>query len=113
MPITYYDIADATPEEDGWVDIERIYCFDWDAFDKALMDQLEAVFKLLPEARRMDSDGCYWWYADDEDVEGGYLTAGVEPPGLQVFGTLQVREWEKWDSVFQEKAAGFPMRQID
>ncbi|MEZ6143003.1 MAG: hypothetical protein R3B84_20760 [Zavarzinella sp.] len=97
---------------DGWLDIERIYCFDWDAFDRDDMDRLRAIFASLPQSKKHDAHDCHWWYAEQDDPEHGYLTAGVEPPGLQVFGTLPLREWEAWDRAFQERAAGLPVRQV-
>jgi hypothetical protein len=112
MGVPFYDCSEHEPTTDGWLDIERIYCLDWDAFSRADMDRLRALFSALPQSKQHDAYGCHWWYADDDDTEGGYLTAGIEPPGLHVFGTLPAREWAAWDRAFQEKAVGFPIRQF-
>jgi hypothetical protein len=82
--------------------MERIYCFDWDSFAQGDMDHLRAIFALLPHWRNHDANDCHWWYSEREDTENGYLTAAVEPPGLQVFGTLPIREWVAWDRAFQD-----------
>jgi hypothetical protein len=113
MSILFYDTKSLEPSDDGWVDIERIYCFDWDAFDGALMDRLRQIFLALPGSRKLDADDCHWWYSDREDIEHGYLTAGVEPPGLQVFGTLPIAAWEEWERDFQVRAEGLPVRVLE
>lgn len=112
MGIPYYDCADMDPTPDGWLDIERVYCFDWDAFGTEDMSRLRSVFEALPGSRKHDPDDCHWWFADHADVEGGYLTAGIEPPGLQVFGTLPVEEWIGWEREFRRLADGFPVRSV-
>jgi hypothetical protein len=112
MTVPYYDTKPFEPLDDGWVDVERIYCFDWDAFDLALMDRLRDIFHELPQSRRHDSDDCHWWYSDRQDFNKGYLTAGVEPPGLHVFGTLPLALWETWDREFQIRTAGLPFRDL-
>jgi hypothetical protein len=112
MTVPFYDTKPLEPSDDGWVDVERIYCFDWDAFDRALMDRLRDIFRELPQSRTHDHDDCHWWYSDREDIDQGYLTAGVEPPGLQVFGTLPLALWEAWDREFQTRATGLPVRDL-
>lgn len=108
--IPFYDISADTADEQGWLDIERVYCFDWDAFDLSLMERLRALFESLPKSRKQDAGGCHWWFSDHEDLDNGYLTAGVEPPGLHVFGTLPLSSWLSWDEAFQRAAHGFPCR---
>jgi hypothetical protein len=112
MAVPFYDNKPLEPREDGWVDIERIYCFDWDAFDRSLTDRLRSIFQELPSYRKHDTDDCHWWYSDREDIEQGYLTAGWEPPGLQVFGTLPLGDWQEWDHAFQSRATGLPIRDL-
>jgi hypothetical protein len=113
MAIPYYDNLPLEPSEDGWVDVERIYCFKWDAFDRAQMDHLRAIFGTLPQSKGPDEHDCHWWFSDYDDFDGGYLTAGVEPPGLQVFGSLPVPSWEEWDRALQAGAAGLPVRTLE
>jgi hypothetical protein len=71
--IPFYDNKALDPDEDGWVDVERIYLFDWDKFDGPLLDRLRAVFATLPQSRKGDTDDCHWWYSDREDIETGCL----------------------------------------
>lgn len=108
--IPFYDNYPPEPDADGWVDIERIYCFDWDAFDKALWDSMAERVASLPEYR---SSASGWaWFSDHEDIENGYLHASVEPPGLQIYGTLKLETWQEWDRLFQAAAAGLPARDM-
>jgi hypothetical protein len=110
--IPFYDNKDLDPDADGWVDVERIYCFDWNKFDQPLMDRLRTIFATLPQSKKHDRQDCHWWYSDREDIERGYLTAGPEPPGLHVFGSLQFKVWEEWDQAFQAAATGLPVRDL-
>lgn len=109
----YYDNLSMEPDSEGWVDFERIYCFAWDDFDNDAMDRLWTLIRTIPRFVTQSSDGCYWWYSDREDVETGYLTVGVELPGLQVFGTLPLSCWESWQHEFQHRVTGFPVRKLD
>lgn len=113
MPVPFYDNKPLEPENDGWIDVERIYCFDWNKFDTAHMDRLRSIFQKLPQSCKHDTDDCHWWYSDQEDIERGYLTASVEPPGLQVFGTLPLAAWQEWDQEFQAQANGLPVRTLE
>lgn len=93
----FYDCKPLELGDDGWVDVERIYCLEVDSVDEQLLDRLRMIFDGLPGSVKQDADGCHWWYSDWEDIENGYLTAGIEPPGLQVFGTLPLTTWQEWD----------------
>lgn len=112
MGIPYYDCVEIESTPDNWLDIERIYCFDWDAFTREDMERLRSIFALLHQSKLHDAQDCHWWYAERDEPENGYLTAGVEPPGLQVFGTLPLPEWEAWDREFQKLSHGLPVRRL-
>ena len=75
------------------------------------MLRLREIFDLLPESRLHDAHDCHWWYATHDDADAGYLTASIEPPGLQVFGALPTQEWHTWDLAFRTLATGFPLRE--
>ena len=109
-PVSFYDVADVQPASNGWLDIERIYCFAWDAFSTEDMRRLGEIFQSLPQWKHEDARGCHWWYAENEDPDHGYLTASIEPPGLQVFGSLQYTDWVAWDGMFRERASKLPTR---
>lgn len=111
MSVPFYDVS-PLETSDGWIDVERTYCFDWDAFDSESIDRLQVIFRGLPQSRQHDEDGCHWWFSDHEDPENGYLTAGMEPPGLQVFGTLPLATWQECDRAFQAACSGLPFRTL-
>ena len=110
--VPFYDNYPLEPDNDGWVDIDRIYCFDWDAFDRHTMDHLWRVFWALPQSGRYDLNRCPWWYSEQEDIDVGYLHGSVEISGLQVYGSLPFETWQEWDRAFQAKVTGFPYRTL-
>jgi hypothetical protein len=111
--VVFYDTWIDEPDDEGFVDIERIYCFDWRAFSPSDWARLEAIIGMLPEPR---SDANGWaWFSAQENIETGYLHASVESMpnvGLQVYGTLKLEIWQQWDRAFQSLAEGLPMRDI-
>ena len=111
LMLEFYDLK---PLElsDEWLDIERMYCFDWDKFDRVLLDRLNTIFAMLPNSIKCDAHGCPWWYSDSEDIENGYLTASIEPPGLQVFGTLKPQVWQHWEREFHCRVSDLPFRKL-
>jgi hypothetical protein len=113
MSVVWYDIAvDADPDDPDWYDIERVYCFDWDAFTDADWQTLQAIFRALPESRGDDPASCPRWFSRVDDANNGYLTGSVEPPGMHVFGTLRFGDWQRWDREFQARIAGLPFRSL-
>jgi hypothetical protein len=111
--VVFYDNYPLEPDDEGFVDIERIYCFDWRAFSPPQWERLETIFRMLPEPRR-DAKGRAWFSAQ-ENIETGYLHASVEllpNVGLQVYGTLKLETWQNWDRAFQSLADGLPMRDL-
>jgi hypothetical protein len=89
--------------------VERIYCFDWDLFNNEHWDILDETYKGLPNW--IGYEGCPYWFGFDEEIEP-FLTASVEPPGLQVYGVLQVKDWKEWNAGFIEKVKNLPKRFI-
>jgi hypothetical protein len=113
MPVTFYDVAfDEDPDDPGWFDIERMYCFDWDRFSDKDWQSLSEAYASLPECRSSARNECPRWFAEHDDPENGYLTASVEPPGLQVFGTLPQRKWVAWNEQFLKSTETLPGRTL-
>ena len=109
MAIPFYDNLEATPI-DGMsclVEVERIYCLDWDRFDEDHWRVLERIYEGLPGALR-SRDGPMW-FGDDEDVPP-FLRASAGPPGLQVYGVLPEADWWAWDERFRSAIGGLPGR---
>lgn len=113
---------DETPEG---VEVERIYCFDRHRFSEADWEALARAYEHLPGGLRhgvFDQDqgtyiedssgkGLPFWFGVGEE-SAPFLSASVEPPGLQVYGILSRRDWEVWDQHFRALAKDLPMRDI-
>ena len=109
MTVPFHDNLEVTPI-DGLtclVEVERVYGLDWDRFDDHHWEALARVYERLPGVLR-HRDGPMW-FGDDEDVPP-FLSASVEPPGLQVHGVLPEADWSAWDQRFRTEAAGLPCR---
>jgi hypothetical protein len=50
MAVEYYDnlIATAVENLPGYVEVERIYCFDWDRFEDPHWQELYRIYENLP-----------------------------------------------------------------
>ncbi len=109
MGIAFYDNLAATPVDDsaGYIEVERIYKFDWTRFGEKDWQELFRIYQSLPGAVRYQS--IPHWYGVDEDT-APFLSASVEPPGLQVYGVLPLTDWAIWDEEFQTKACELPIR---
>jgi hypothetical protein len=111
--IQFYDIRyEADSTNPSWFDIERVYCFEWNRFSPEHWDRLNHVYSQLPEYCINSSIGCPRWYSEDDDITNGFLTASVEPPGLQVFGTLRQEVWQDWDCRFRAMTTDLPARDL-
>ena len=88
---------ESDPDDPDWNDIERIYCFDLDSFSDADWKTLHAIYAQLPNHETHSEDQFPRWFSKIDDPQNGYLWASVEPPGLQVAGTLRQMTWDDWD----------------
>jgi hypothetical protein len=61
MGVPFYDNYEPEQTGDGWLDFERIYCFDWDKFNHDLFERLESVFASLPGWIGKHWEGGYYW----------------------------------------------------
>lgn len=109
VPFYVIDEEPSDPDEPGWVDFERVYGFDWDAFSKDHWNRLEAALRQLPEVRSILA-GAYAWYSDTDDSRAGYIHGSVEPPGLHVYGSIDGSRLSIWHDAFQRCVVGLPSR---
>jgi hypothetical protein len=111
--VPFYDNLVAISEEDpSMVEIERVYCVDFDAFADADWSRLVDIYRSLPGHYRMAQTPM--WFGDDEE-RLPFLWASVEPPGLQVYGVLPPTAWVEWDRAFMMalNASTLPFRQLE
>lgn len=106
----YYDNRDPGPEDgSGYVQVERVYCLDFDSFSDGDWENLAKAYKQLPEP--MASTDIARWFGRDE-THPPFLWASVEPAGLEVAGTLPLRNWLRWDTMFRTLLEGLPMFEV-
>ena len=113
MPVMWYDNGmDQDPNDPDWFDIERIYTFHWDVFTEADWKRLSDVMHSLP-GHVETNESFARWYSPVDDPDNGYLWGSVEPPGLQVAGTLKIDIWKHWDDAFCKSIQSFPFRDLE
>lgn len=116
MAVIWYDnLFESDPDDPEWYDIERIYCFDWDAFSDVDWSDLSKAYGDLPNFQQNVTDiteTFVRWFSPTDDPQSGYLWASVDIPGLQVAGTLRKMVWEDWDQRFQKAIANLPFRKV-
>ncbi len=108
----FYDFAEPHQFENGFVEVERVYCLDWDAFHANDWRALEEAERSLPGwigPVPERADQCPYWFGTDEE-RGSYVWASVEPPGLQVVGFLPEADWRRWDEAFRQATTNLPWR---
>ena len=120
MAMTFFDGCEPFPEP-GVADVDRVYRLDWREFDERTWAALDAVYQRLPGWRgypparlcgwrgwlgRTESGPPFWFGTDVKSSP--YLTASVEPPGLQVTGKLLAIDFERWHEQFFAAIADFP-----
>ena len=97
--VPFYDNMTATPlpEERSLVEVERVYELAFDDFDESHWQALDRIYRTLPGSYRALQIPT--WFGDDEP-KPPFLSASVEPPGLQVYGVLRHTDWLAWDVAF-------------
>ena len=93
------------------VEIERIYCLDLDEFEDRHWSSLGEIYRSLPGGYRELQ--IPMWFGDDEE-HLPFLSASVEPPGIQVYGILTREAWAEWDAAFMAAlgASELPFRKV-
>ena len=103
----FYDDADF---DSGSIrEIERIYCFRFDSFSESDWSTLNTIYDKLPSPQA--SKTVPYWFGKEEI--GNYLWASVEPPGLQVAGTLREADWLAWEAIFNEQVENSTLPRYD
>ena len=106
----YYDnLREPLEDAPEWLEIERVYCLDFDRFNAGDWERLAQLYNKLPQRKPDSPAGCPWWFGTNEELEP-FLWASVEPPGLQVYGVLDPKDWEMWDCNFRALSAKLPKR---
>jgi hypothetical protein len=96
MTVAFFDSREPF-DGSGRANVDRVYQFDWTRFGKAESDSLDRIYRALPGWIGYAS--VPYWFGDDEQSLN-YLTASVEPPGLQVVGNLSESDFQNWHARF-------------
>ena len=94
-----------------WLDIECIYPFNWEKFTDADWATLNTIYTQLLGYKSITEDSedlLPRWFSRIDNPEQGFLWASVEPPGLQVVGTLPKDTWQAWDKQFRAEISILP-----
>ena len=112
--VIFYDNMQATPlpDQPELVEVERIYCVQFDRFSVADWTSLDHIYRNLPGEYRENQ--IPFWYGDSDEAPV-HLSASVEPPGIHVYGIISVDQWSQWDAAFQEALteSTLPFRTLD
>ena len=106
----FYDNQCNEPDEARFVEVERVYCFDFDTFQEPDWLFLGEVCDRLPD-KQPDTEECPFWFGSNESIPP-FLWASVEPPGLHVYGILTLDQWQRWDEEFRRSTINLPPRKI-
>lgn len=107
--VHYYDME--FDEQNGVLELDRVYTFDDDCFKANDYRRLEAIYPQLPGFLTAAEWPC--WFGQDAEDEF-YLAPSWEPPGLQLYGRVQIAEFTNWEKTFHELLlqANFPYRKL-
>ncbi|SMF91648.1 hypothetical protein SAMN05661091_5525 [Paenibacillus uliginis N3/975] len=105
MNICFYDNREITPDENGNVSIDRVYCLEFHDFKDVTWQHLGEVYRSLPQYIVKDN-ACPMWYGEEEG-SAVYLYASVEPSGLQIVGDLSAEQWEMWERMFHRQLSRY------
>ena len=109
MAVVFYDNREPL-DRPGVADLDRIYCFDWDRFGDAEWAVLAEAYPRLPGWAGNHPVPCWFGTYFEEPP---CLWASVEPPGLQIGGTVPVADWLAWEPAFGAAVAELPFRSLD
>lgn len=105
MIICFYDNSEI--KDEPTINIDRVYCLDFDKFTNDSWDRLAEIYSLLPSQIIMNHIGQPCWFGEEGKTDF-FLWASVEPSGLQIAGTLRSGDWNEWEGKFNKYIAVLP-----
>ncbi|MCU0444643.1 MAG: hypothetical protein MUE85_06960 [Microscillaceae bacterium] len=92
---------------DNWLEIERLYAFDWQKFQVQDWQALHETYQNLPHFLGYDTLP-HWFGKSSHSLP--HLWASVVPKGLLVSGILPLKDWLLWENIWQEKLEQWQMK---
>jgi hypothetical protein len=105
----FYDNLTVKPASTGSIVVDRVYCLHFSTFSDSDWNCLANAYELLPSWKGIE-DGFPFWFGFTESPS--FLTASVEPSGLQVTGQVTLSELQQWHSAFLAVATTLPTFQV-
>ncbi|BDR76720.1 hypothetical protein [Clostridium tetani] len=94
---------------DDIIEFERVYMVDEDKFDDETYRQLGVVYKSLP-AYVESPTYLPCWYGDEEKGDKYFISVSFEMSGLQFWGNLLLKDFLKWENIFNKLIEPFPFK---
>lgn len=110
MNICFYDNNEIVKDTFGNVEIDRVYCIDFERLSQEDWKRLSDLYKTLPKQIIIDNIEQQMWFGE-EGKSDFYLWTSVEPSGLQVSGYLRFSDWCKWVQIFNKVIEQFPLNE--
>lgn len=103
MHTWHYESSPTETTEAGTVIVEHMYGLDHNRWSASHEATLIAILRRLPGYE----PNAVGWFR-------GQLLGSTEPPGLQVFGEVQLRQWLDWHARFvaEVEASNIPVKFI-
>jgi hypothetical protein len=105
----FYDNLTVKAASTGSVAVDRVYCLQFSMFSDSDWSCLANAYELLPSWKGIE-DGFPFWFGLTESTS--FLTASVEPSGLQITGQVTSTELQQWHSAFLAIATILPTFKI-
>jgi hypothetical protein len=111
LKIVFYDNQEVEHNDSGVLDIDRVYCLDFNNFTKDDWSVLGGIYSKLPNQIIENNIGQQMWFGIEDSSEF-YLWASAEPSGLQVVGDLREHDWKQWEKLFHDRIEHFPFFEV-
>jgi hypothetical protein len=68
-----------------------------------IWSKVVTIYQMMPGWKEFDKHGIPYWFGTDESDK--FVSASVEPSGLQISAKMESQEWNEWITKFKEVAS--------